>query len=135
MENNTIFDIAFLSTSITVILLVWFRSNAFVEYLEFLRLDMAFDVKGYKKQFKPFEIFGTNSIFLFLLSGLWTKTIISIKLNLDDKLVSSYHYLYKTIFLPLAGEYNGSLLFSISHLIVFWFILYWMDQKKIQIKL
>ena len=98
-------------------------------------LTYLIDIKGYKKLFKPFEIFGTNSIFLFLLSGFWTKTIISIKLNLDGKLVSSYHYLYKTIFFPLAGEYNGSLLFAISHLLIFWFILFWMNQKKIQIKL
>ena len=50
-------------------------------------------------------------------------------------MTSAYNYLYKTIFVPLAGDVNGSLLFAITHVIGFWLILYWMYRKKIQIKL
>lgn len=98
-------------------------------------LTYLIDIKGFKKYFIPFEIFGTNSIFLFLLSGLWTKTIIAIKLDLDGNLVSSYYYLYKTVFYPIFGSYNGSLVFALTHLLFFWLILFWMHQKKINIKL
>jgi len=66
---------------------------------------------------------------------LWTKTILSIQLNLDGKMVNGYHYLFKTIFLPLAGSFNGSLLFALAHLIGFWLILLWMYKKEIRIKL
>ena len=98
-------------------------------------LTYLIDIKNWKRPFWFFEVFGTNSVFLFMISGLWTKTIINIKLELDDSSVSAYHYLYKTIFLPAAGDLNGSLLFALSHVLGFWLILYWMYRKEIRIKL
>ena len=82
-----------------------------------------------------FEVFGTNSIFLFVASGLWAKTIIYIERELNGEMVSAYHYFYKTVFIPLAGDLNGSLLFALSHVLGFWVVLYWMYRKKIHIKL
>jgi predicted acyltransferase len=98
-------------------------------------LTWLIDIKKWKQPFWPFEVFGTNSIFLFIASGLWTKTILAIKLDLDGKSVSAYNYLYKTIFVPMAGDMNGSLLFALTHVLGFWLVLYWMYRKKIQIKL
>ena len=98
-------------------------------------LTYLIDIKYWKRPFSFFEVFGTNSIFLFMISGLWAKTIINIKLELNDSSVSAYHYLYKTIFLPVAGDLNGSLLFALSHVLGFWLILYWMYRKEIRIKL
>ena len=48
-------------------------------------------------------------------------------------MTSAYNYLYKTIFVPLAGDLNGSLLFAITHVIGFWLILYWMYRKKFKL--
>ena len=98
-------------------------------------LTYLIDIKKYKTFFWPFEIFGTNSIFLFVLSGIWAKTILKIKLSHEGNLISAHNYLYKTIFEPMAGNYNGSLLFALSHVLCFWLILLWMHRKKIQIKL
>ena len=98
-------------------------------------LTYLIDIKKWKRGFWIFEVFGTNSIFLFIISGLWTKTILKIKLNLYGNSVSAYNYLYKTIFEPIAGEINGSLLFAISHLVGFWLLLLWMHKKDIRIKL
>ena len=98
-------------------------------------LNWVIDVKSLKNYFWIFKVFGTNSIFLFILSGLWTKTILKIKFNFEGNLLSGYSYLYKTVFIPIAGEMNGSLLFAFSHVIAFWFILYWLYRKKIFINL
>jgi len=98
-------------------------------------LTYAIDIKKWKDGFWVFEVFGTNSIFLFILSGVWTKTIINIKRDLDGISVNAYHYLYKTVFVPIGGELNGSLLFAISHVAGFWLILLWMHRKDIKIKL
>ena len=98
-------------------------------------LTYLIDIKNFKKQFWIFEVFGTNSIFIFILSGLWVKTIINIKRDLNGEMTNAYNYLYKTVFVPLAGDINGSLLFAIAHVVGFWLILYWMYRKKIQIKL
>ena len=93
------------------------------------------DVKSWKKPFWFFEIFGTNSIFIFVISGLWAKTILSIKLYLNGNLVSSYDYMYQTLFVQIAGKMNGSLLFAVTHIFAFWLLLFWMHRKKIKIKL
>ena len=93
------------------------------------------DIKGFKKLAHPFVIFGTNSIFLFVASGLWVKTILKIKFILNEKTVSGYTYLYQTIFQPLAGDMNSSLLFALSNVGIWWMILYWMYRKKIFIKI
>ena len=98
-------------------------------------LTWIINVKKLKKPFRFFEIFGSNSIFIFIISGLWTKTILAIKMNLDGIPVSAYKYFYKTLCVPIAGNLNGSLLFALIHILGFWIILYWMYRKKIQIKL
>lgn len=98
-------------------------------------LTYLIDIKKWKNAFWVFEVFGTNSIFLFILSGVWTKTIINIERNLNGTTVNAYHYLYKTIFVPIGGDINGSLLFALSHVMGFWLILLWMYKKEIQIKL
>ncbi len=93
------------------------------------------DFKGYKTVFQPFIIYGTNSLFVFVGSGLWTRTILKIKFTWNGETISGYSYLYKTIFLPLAGDLNGSLLFALSHVIMWWVILYWLHRKQIFIKI
>ena len=98
-------------------------------------LTWIINIQKWKKPFWFFEIFGTNSIFLFIISGLWTKTILAIKLNLNGKSITAYNYLYNTICVPIAGNLNGSLLFAFIHIIGFWLVLYWMYRKKINIKL
>ena len=98
-------------------------------------LTYLIDIKNWKKPFWLFEVFGTNSIFLFVMSGLWAKTIIRIKMIYQGETVSAYNYFYQSIFVPFAGNMNGSLLFALTHVIGFWLILYWMYRKKIHIKL
>ncbi|MCH7612030.1 MAG: hypothetical protein IIB95_14175 [Candidatus Marinimicrobia bacterium] len=93
------------------------------------------DIKGYKTVFHPFIIYGTNSLFVFVGSGLWAKTILKVEFLLNGESVSGYSYLFKTIFLPLAGDLNGSLLFAITHVVMWWVILYWLYRKNIFIKI
>ncbi len=93
------------------------------------------DLKGVTKPFWPFVVYGTNSIFLFVGSGLWAKTILRIQFALDGQSVSGYAYLYKTVFQPFAGDLNGSFLFALAHVFIWWLILLWMYRKKIFIKI
>ena len=98
-------------------------------------LSWVIDIKKVRKPLWAFKVFGTNSILLFVMSGLWTKTILKISFLLNDAKVSGYSYLYKSLFVPLAGDLNGSLLFALSHVLGFWLILYWLYRKKIFINL
>jgi predicted acyltransferase len=94
-----------------------------------------FDMKNLQKVARPFVIFGTNSIFVYAASILWAKTLLEINFHYNDIMISGKGYLYKTIFQPLAGDFNGSLLFALSHVLAFWLLLYWMYRKKIFVKI
>ena len=93
------------------------------------------DIKKWKKPLWVFQIFGTNSIFLFVLSGLWTKIILRLRFDLEGQSISGYGYLYKTLFVPIGGDMFGSFLFAFAHLVGFWLILLWLYRKKIFINL
>ena len=93
------------------------------------------DVKGLKTWTKPFVIFGANAIFLYAASSIWVKILLKISFELDGKMISGYGYLYQTVFQPFAGDLNGSFLFALFHVFMFWLILAWMYRKKIFIKI
>lgn len=93
------------------------------------------DVKGLKTWTKPFVIFGANAIFLYAASGIGAKILLKIRFELDGKMISGYGYLYQTVFQPFAGDLNGSFLFALFHVFMFWLILAWMYRKKIFIKI
>ncbi len=94
------------------------------------------DLKGWTKWTSFFLVFGMNPLFIFALAGLWAKILgrlVKISVAEGDP-ISGSTWLYKQIFMPMAGELNGSLLYAISHVIVFWLIGYVLYKKKIFIK-
>ena len=94
------------------------------------------DLKGYSNWTSFFVVFGMNPLFIFALSGLWAKIMGRLIhfTDPDGKVISASAKLYRDFFLPLAGEINGSLLFAISHVVIFWLIGYVLYKKKIFIK-
>jgi predicted acyltransferase len=95
------------------------------------------DVKKYSKWSQPFIHFGTNPLFIFVFSGLYVKTMIYlIKItNSQGETTSGLRYIYQNIFVPIAGNMNGSLLFAIAHIIFFWGLVWVLYRNKIFIKI
>ena len=95
------------------------------------------DIKGIKKWATPFIHFGTNPLFIYMFSGVYVSAIIYLIhfKNASGELVAGYDYLYTDVFVPIAGNMNGSLLFAIAHIIFFWLITYILYKKKIFIKI
>ncbi|MBO3097805.1 acyltransferase family protein [Gelidibacter pelagius] len=96
------------------------------------------DDRQYKIWAKPFVHFGSNPLFIFVFSGIYVKTIsylIKIPVSGSSNPISLYNYLYSKVFAPLFGNMNGSLMFAVSHIIVFWLICYLLYRKKIFIKI
>lgn len=94
------------------------------------------DLKGFSKWTSFFVVFGMNPLFIFALSGLWAKILSRIIkfTDADGSVTNGYSWAYKNLFLPWAGELNGSLLFALSHILVFWLICFILYKKKIFIK-
>jgi len=86
--------------------------------------------KGWLSRF--FNVFGKNALFVFALSAFLPKGLALIRLG-DG--VTPWNWLYKKILIHTPGApENGSLLFAIAVILLMWFICWWMDKKKIYIK-
>lgn len=86
--------------------------------------------KGFMSRF--FEVFGKNPLFIFALSAFLPKTA-RLVTNADG--VNPWNWLYKKVLVHTPGvPENGSLLYAICVIIFMWAICYWLDKKKIYIK-
>lgn len=82
----------------------------------------------------PWQIYGTNSIFVFVFSGLWVKVLIRCSFTLENQPINGYNYLYQTVFLPLATPLNASLLFALAHGFGWWLVLYELNRRNIHLR-
>src|SRR4051812_14113396 len=77
-----------------------------------------------------FQVFGRNPLFIYLLSELLVVGLYMIRV---DPKTSLYSWLYTNIF-SNAGAYFGSLLFAVSYMLVCWLAGYWLDRRKIYVR-
>ena len=77
-----------------------------------------------------FEVFGKNPLFIYLLSELLVTVLYMIPVQPG---ISLYAWIYQNIF-SRAGDYWGSLLFSISYMLLCWSVGYWLDKRKIYVR-
>jgi predicted acyltransferase len=88
-----------------------------------------------------FDVFGKNALFVFALSAFLPKglRLIRIPNGVNEKgiaqYVSPWNWLYEKVyqFVPGAPEI-GSLLFALTVILFMWAICYWMDKKRIYVK-
>ncbi len=96
--------------------------------------------KGWLSKF--FDVFGKNPLFIFVLSGFFPRLLALIRIpsgvnaNGNQLYVSPFGWFYEHICKPLFPENlnNGSLLYALCMITFYWLIVYWMDKKKIYIK-
>lgn len=89
---------------------------------------------------KFFNVFGKNALFIFAFSSFLPKTLWMIRWpsGVNEKGITTYsdpwHWFAKLCSKLPGRPENGSLLFSICVILLFWAICYWMDKKKIYVK-
>ncbi|QEH39772.1 acyltransferase family protein [Chitinophaga sp. XS-30] len=77
-----------------------------------------------------FEVFGKNPLFIYVMSGVVVKLYGLIIIG-DQNF---YGWLYTHVFQAAFGDYPGSFLFGIFHVLLLWLLGVWMDKKKIYIR-
>lgn len=97
------------------------------------------NVKGWVSRF--FDVFGKNALFVFALSSFLPKILwlIRIPAGVNDKgkqlYTDPWHGFYTYVCAKIPGDPRiGSLAFAVCFIIFMWAICYWMDRKKIYIK-
>jgi len=90
---------------------------------------------------KFFDVFGKNPLFIFVLSGALPRLLglIRIPNGIDPEgkplHTTPFGWFYDHICNPVsANPNNGSLLYAICMILMYWLIVYWMDKKKIYVK-
>jgi predicted acyltransferase len=91
------------------------------------------EIKGIKSGISRFfDVFGKNALFVFALSAFLPKGLALIKFS-DG--VTPWNWLYKKVLVQVPGApENGSLLYALAVISFMWLICYWLDRKKIYIK-
>jgi predicted acyltransferase len=94
------------------------------------------DLKGYVKWTKPFRIFGMNPIFIYVLSEFLAISFwITAAKSPSGVPISITAWIYNNLFMPLAGTYNGSLLYALTFTFFCWLAGLILFRKKIFIRL
>jgi predicted acyltransferase len=79
-----------------------------------------------------FDVFGKNALFVFALSAFLPRGLTLIKLG-DG--VNPWNWMYKKVLIHIPGpKENGSLAYALFIITFMWAICYWMDKKKIYMK-
>jgi predicted acyltransferase len=78
------------------------------------------EVRLIKRWSKPFEIMGLNAIALFVASVLLIKILVRTKIGTGETAISTYNWIYQNIFASWAGTFNGSLLFALVTVLLWW---------------
>jgi len=77
-----------------------------------------------------FEVFGRNAIVIYLLSELAAILLSFFRVGNN---ISLYKWIYTNIF-QYAGDYTGSLLFALAFMLFCWLVGYFLDKRKIYIR-
>ena len=94
------------------------------------------DIKGYKAWAKPFVVFGVNALALYIGAWIMSTVLYTIKLPAAaGETVSLQQTIYETIFLSIASPINASLMYAISFILIWLFLMWMLFRKRIYIKL
>lgn len=76
-----------------------------------------------------FEVFGRNPLFIYLLSELLVTVFYMIPVGENSLHYWIYHHIFR-----YAGAYLGSLLFALAYMLLCWAVGYWLDKRKIYVR-
>lgn len=96
------------------------------------------DILGWKSATEPFVVFGSNPLFIFVLSAVYAKVISFFKfIPMGGSTVSIKTWVFSNVFMPMSNysKIDASLLFAITTIIIFWAISLILYRKKIFIKI
>jgi predicted acyltransferase len=88
------------------------------------------EMKGRKNWTTPFVLFGKNPLFIYVLAGVLVNIYGIIIINNQN----AYGALYENVFRPIGGNYVGSLMFALFHVLLFLLVGWLLDKKKIYVK-
>lgn len=88
------------------------------------------EMKNYRGWTNPFVLFGKNPLFIYVMSGVVVKVYFLVRIGDTN----AYGGLFKYVFQPVAGNYFGSFLFAVFHVLLLLLLGWFLDKRKIYIR-
>jgi predicted acyltransferase len=82
-----------------------------------------------------FKVFGTNAMFSYFIAGIWIKMLLFIKIQSSTEQVTLYRWFFEKVCAPVAGNFNGSLMFAVIQMMLIWSVAFILYRKKVFIRL
>lgn len=98
-------------------------------------LMYAVDVRGRGRWFRPFEVFGANPLFLFVVSDVLSILFCSIRFTVMGHTDTLLGLSYCHVLSPVFGPTGGSLAYALLFVLLNWCIGYQLYKRRIYIKL
>ncbi|MBW7466893.1 DUF5009 domain-containing protein [Pontibacter aydingkolensis] len=142
---NTVIKLAIVGAVMVAIALLWDQSfpinkplwtssyvlhSVGLSLLILAGLILTIEFAGFVRWTFFFEAFGKNPLFIFALATLVIKLLNFIRIG--D--MSLQKWLYDHLFLTWTEGKTASLLFALSYMLVMWAVGFWMDRRKIYVK-
>ncbi len=112
---------------------VLFTAGIAIGVLSFIYLIA--DILKFQKWGTFFLVFGTNALFAYFLTGVWTKLLLSITIPSGADKISLYSWFYSNVCVPIAGKLSGSLMFAVFQMLIIWGVALILYRKKVFIRL
>jgi predicted acyltransferase len=94
-------------------------------------LVFVIDMRGQRGWTYFFEVFGRNTLFIYLFSEVLT-TVLGLT-HVGN--LNTFDWLFFSVFQPLAGSKPGSLLYAVLFMLLCWGVAWALDKRKIYIRL
>lgn len=88
------------------------------------------DIRGHHTLAKPLVVYGSNPLFIYVVSIFWVKIYYLFPLGASGNLYQSFFVMLN----QWMDARNASLLFAIIHVILFWFISVLLFKRNVFIK-
>ncbi len=93
------------------------------------------DVRQLKQLTEPLRIYGTNPLFIYMLSFIWSMSLGRLlHIEFGGDVVSVSQFLFDGLAQTMPAKV-ASLCFALSHVLLFWWVSKWLYQRGIFIKL
>lgn len=93
------------------------------------------DIKGQKRWCVFFESFGINPLFMYVVAGVFSTLIATIRFNYNGNLISLKRYVYEFLVGIFGNNYFASLIYAFIFVGLIWTIGHQLYKRKIYIKI